>query len=720
MYPGYYRKRACTVADVELNAIQLDTLKEIGSIAAGKSAAGMGAMLGQRVSMTMPSVTVEDVGKIPGLFGGEENIAGVSSFVVDGQISGTVLAVFPFPQSIRLANTLTGAPSADNRRLDDMGESALKEFANIIAGSYLNAIAQITETRIRHSVPGFALDMVGAAMEGVLARMSTSAPCAVILQNEFTVGTDRDPLQLAFMPDLGSIEGMLHAADTHRTGELMQGHHRILIVDDENLNRVRVSDMIRTLGYEVETARDGSEAMRKIRDNIDLVLLDVVMPGMDGFEVTRRIRDDAATRDIPIIMVTGLESKTDRLRAVEAGANDFIAKPVDVTELRVRAASLLRMKRAQDALRQSELTFRTLVSNIPGAAYQGSCKNGKQTTRFLSNDIKSITGYSPEELAGNDSRAYTGIIHPEDRRIVAATILDCVNKRKPYTLEYRIVRVDGSVRWVHDRGQSVSTGSDAPRRLDGVVFDITERKEAEEKLKEAMATKSNFLSMVSHELRTPLTAITASLGIVADGSIGPVNDKQKRCLTIAELNLDRLTRLINDVLDLQKLDADRMNLHIKEDDINEAAREVHETFARVAEDKGLALTMRLADDLPRVNFDRDQIVRVLVNITDNAMKYTDQGSITLATARFDNVIRVSVTNTGAGIKEEDIPRLFERFEQLDSPKKRKQGGTGLGLAICKEIISQHKGKIWAESEVGEETTFHFILPIKERRADASE
>ena len=121
---------------------------------------------------------------------------------------------------------------------------------------------------------------------------------------------------------------------------------------------------------------------------------------------------------------------------------------------------------------------------------------------------------------------------------------------------------------------------------------------------------------------------------------------------------------------------------------------------------------QLDENLPRIKFDHDKIIQVLTNLANNAIKFTENGGITITTGKEDNIIQVTVKDTGPGIKEEDMPKLFQQFVQL----QRKMGGTGLGLSICKQIIEAHKGKIWAESEFGKGTTFHFILPIEERRA----
>jgi signal transduction histidine kinase len=242
-----------------------------------------------------------------------------------------------------------------------------------------------------------------------------------------------------------------------------------------------------------------------------------------------------------------------------------------------------------------------------------------------------------------------------------------------------------------------------------------ERKKAEKKIKEAVETKSEFLSMVSHELRTPLTAMKESVAIVLDGMAGEINDEQKDCLDIAKRNIDRLARLINDVLDFQKLEYGKMKFNMKSNDINEVIKHAHQTMASSAKEKEIDFVLELEDNLPKVNLDVDRITQVLTNLVSNAFKFTEGGKVAIATSNGENVVRVRVSDTGCGIREEDIPKLFRKFEQLAIGGERKTGGTGLGLAICKEIIEHHGGKIWAESEFEKGSTFQFVLPVNERR-----
>ena len=239
-----------------------------------------------------------------------------------------------------------------------------------------------------------------------------------------------------------------------------------------------------------------------------------------------------------------------------------------------------------------------------------------------------------------------------------------------------------------------------------------ERKQSRKFLEQAEA-KSHFVSTVSHELRTPLTCMKESVAILLDRIVGEVNNDQKKFLNILKRNIDRLTRLINNVLDFQKIEADKMKFDMQENDINEVVGEIKETMISLANRKGLNLLTRLDDTLPKVDFDRDKIIQVLTNLVNNAIKFTDKGDITISTAKIDNTVRVSVQDTGCGIKKEDMSKLFHEFEQLLNLNERTTGGTGLGLAICRKIIEEHGEKIWAVSESGKGTTFNFLLPVRQ-------
>lgn len=244
-----------------------------------------------------------------------------------------------------------------------------------------------------------------------------------------------------------------------------------------------------------------------------------------------------------------------------------------------------------------------------------------------------------------------------------------------------------------------------------IIRDITERKRAEAALAEAVKIKMDFTGMVSHELRTPLAVIKEGVSVVLEKVTGDINEEQAKYLSMAKNNVDRLDRLISAVLDFQTLESRKMEFKMEDSDMNEIVKGIQDTMMTLSKKKGLTFEIELCDDLPQVKFDRDKIIQVLTNLVNNALKFTEKGSITISTSRGDNFIQVMVKDTGIGVKEENMQKLFQEFTQL----QRKVGGTGLGLSICKKLIEAHKGKIWAESEFGKGTAFYFNLPIKERR-----
>ncbi len=251
---------------------------------------------------------------------------------------------------------------------------------------------------------------------------------------------------------------------------------------------------------------------------------------------------------------------------------------------------------------------------------------------------------------------------------------------------------------------------------DELTEEVARRKDAEEKMREAMDIKSEFTSMVSHELRTPLTAIKESVNIVYEGVAGKLNNDQKKLLSVTMRSTDRLSRLVNDVLDFQKLETGRMIFVFQEHDINDTMKEVYDAMLPLAKKDALDFNIIYDEKIPKVRFDKDKIIQVITNLVNNAVKFTEKGSITIRSSMQGNIVQVSVQDTGYGIKEKDMPRLFQRFEQLEKGKNRKIGGSGLGLALSREIIRGHKGRIWAESTFGKGSTFYFVLPIKERRS----
>ena len=240
---------------------------------------------------------------------------------------------------------------------------------------------------------------------------------------------------------------------------------------------------------------------------------------------------------------------------------------------------------------------------------------------------------------------------------------------------------------------------------------------ANKKLKAMYEMQKEFTSTVSHELRTPLASIKMAVDLISQETVGPINAEQKDILSRAKRETDRLKRLIDDILDLTKIEAGKLQMNFVANNINLVISQVAEAQKDLAKNRGLYLKTELDPNIAHAIFDFDRMVQVMNNLIGNALKFTKEGGITVKTEdkSSENHIQVSVIDSGKGIAEQDLSKLFQKFQQLESAEENEEGGTGLGLAICKEIIGRHGGKIWAESKPGDGSSFNFILPIQERR-----
>jgi signal transduction histidine kinase len=239
-------------------------------------------------------------------------------------------------------------------------------------------------------------------------------------------------------------------------------------------------------------------------------------------------------------------------------------------------------------------------------------------------------------------------------------------------------------------------------------------------VEEASQHKSQFLANMSHELRTPLNAILGYTELMADGAYGEPSEKMLGILQRLEANGKHLLGLINDVLDLSKIEAGQLVLELSDYSVQDIAQTVRSTLEPLAADKKLAFKVELATELPPGRGDGRRLTQVLINLVGNAIKFTDAGEIAIKAEANNGSFYLSVRDTGPGISADDQARLFQEFQQADNAITRKKGGTGLGLAISKRIVEMHGGKIWVESQPGQGSTFAFTLPvIVERQVESA-
>ncbi len=243
--------------------------------------------------------------------------------------------------------------------------------------------------------------------------------------------------------------------------------------------------------------------------------------------------------------------------------------------------------------------------------------------------------------------------------------------------------------------------------------------EANKELVRLSNIKSEFVSTVSHELRTPLTSIKEGVLLVLDQTAGKINDTQKRCLTIAQQEVDRLARIINNLLDISRIEAGKVELKKRWVNIAELSKEVLTSLQSQAKDKGIHLRFEPPTDLPKMYIDPDRIKEVFINLLGNALKFTlRRGKITLRIEDKKDEVEVSVSDTGPGIPADQMDKIFDKFHQVEGASFSGTGGTGLGLPIAQKIIEMHQGRIWVKSRLGRGSRFIFTLPKDSQRTKA--
>jgi len=339
----------------------------------------------------------------------------------------------------------------------------------------------------------------------------------------------------------------------------------------------------------------------------------------------------------------------------------------------------------------------------------------------------------PRETHRASFEAFLAFVHPADRPTVHAAIEAARTGKARLDIEHRIVLPDETERVVHALGDWRTDESGAVVALAGTVHDITDRRRIEaerEKRVRAEAAdriKSAFLATMSHELRTPLNSIIGFTGILLKGMAGPLSEEQLRQLGMVQGSARHLLDLINDVLDISKIEAGQLDVRSERFDLRESLERVTSTVRPLAEKRRLALKTAIAPEIGEVVSDRRRVEQIVLNLLNNAIKFTDEGHVALTVdtleefrlapdAPASSAVRLRVTDTGSGIQPRDLEKLFQPFRQLDTGLTRHHEGTGLGLAICRRLAELLGGEISARSEWQRGSEFTVVLPVGRRAA----
>jgi PAS domain S-box-containing protein len=383
----------------------------------------------------------------------------------------------------------------------------------------------------------------------------------------------------------------------------------------------------------------------------------------------------------------------------------FVAQMQDITPFKAAGA----------ALREAEARYRTLVEQTPAAVYVdepdflGDCV-------YVSPRIEALVGYAPEEWVQKPG-AWLSLIHPDDREWVMARAREANETGEPFFAEYRFITRDGRVVWVHDEATLVLNEDGSRQCWQGLMVDITDRKLAEEELRrakeaaeEASRLKTAFLSMATHELRTPLTIISGYVELLSASGQKHFNDEEREYVEIVQTGTRTLTMLIDDLLDLARIEAGRLHLTLRPVDVTDVLDRVRRMVAAQAAAKDLDLVFAVEDGLPLVAADTTRLIQIMLNLVGNAIKFTEAGGVRCTARSCNRGIEIAVQDSGIGIPAEALDRIFDEFYQGDSGTTRRYGGTGLGLAIARRLVDMHHGHINVQSELGAGSTFSVWLP----------
>ncbi len=546
----------------------------------------------------------------------------------------------------------------------------------------------------------------------------------------------------------------------------------VLVVEDDATVADVLNEVLQDQPFHLSFASSAEEALARIPvERPDLILTDISLPGKSGLDVMREAR--AIDPEVAVILMTGYASVQTAIDALRQGADDYVTKPFeDIADLPIMVEKRLRNRRLKaenralleqlrvqnEALQRHELELREKVALATfqmSTLYKVSMTIGAdlelqprltrivETTASLLNAQGAVVYLQNEESGEFFAAAAYGRTLVEEERaphfLVGAGPLGSVAFRQsaihlslgdempmpgvagdppttmvavPMVQEHKtlgvLVAVDKEGGFTRDDQEFLTlfASQAAVQVRNSQLFEHT---------KSLDRLKSDFVAVVSHEIRTPLTSVKGALELLTDQRYFSNNDQQVKLLTIAHANAERLLLLINDILDFSKLESASLPMTLERQRLEPVVQQAGHNLRMLLEERRIQLDLEMDGDLPDAMLDAHRIAQVLTNLLSNAIKFSPVGErIQIRATQAGHTIRVEVQDHGDGIDAKDLPKLFRKFQQIDSGSTRKVGGTGLGLVISKGIVEQHGGVIGVESAVGTGSTFWFTLPLAER------
>jgi two-component system phosphate regulon sensor histidine kinase PhoR len=475
---------------------------------------------------------------------------------------------------------------------------------------------------------------------------------------------------------------------------------KILVVDDEKVIREGCREVLTLEGYEVVLAENGEQGLKMIEEvHFDVALLDLMMPGISGFDVLSHIK--ALHPDTSIIVITGYATLEHSIEAMKNGAFDFIPKPFSPDQLRVVVSKAIEHTGALKDIANEKSRMRVLINLLAN----GVMVTDAEKKVVLANPaFMKIMGFKGDDIIG---RPFTELVQQEQlRQMVEHVFSISESEITELTEELEIKKSgeDGTATYVarcrpfRDRiGRNLGTIT--------VLSDITY-------LKDINQRQSDFVSMVAHEIRSPMNSVMAQIKVVQDGLAGDVTQKQGEILGRASEKINGLVTLSSELLDMASREAGLIVLERTECDMTKVLKDQVDFHQPKAQAKGIQLKLDPLPDLPPVLANKQNMEEVLSNLIANAINYTPgKGKITVSARPEKHHLCISVSDTGLGIAEEELGRIFDRFYRVKNEKTRYIIGTGLGLSIVKSIVEAHDGMIQVESKPDHGSTFVVYIPF---------
>ncbi|MGN7611518.1 response regulator [Magnetococcales bacterium HHB-1] len=499
---------------------------------------------------------------------------------------------------------------------------------------------------------------------------------------------------------------------------------RVLLIDDQTMTAVLLRRLLKEeQGLELTHCIDPRSAQDAVRRQLPtVILLDIVMPGIDGLTLLRQFRDAALTKKIPVIMLSTEEDPVVKAEAFALGANDYLIKLPDRAEMVARIRYHAQAFHALIRVQQASEKDRRIFQLSRDAIFLSEVKDGRIID--CNKAAEQLIGLSKDRLVGQPQN----VLYPPEYREKYRTIFaDALFSGQPINQDIYIQ---------HHSGQQVLTDvtlvsftQGEQTLIQGMYRDISERQQLLQSLRETLEiaesanrAKSQFLANMSHEIRSPMNAIIGMTDLVLETTL---TKDQEQYLTIVQQSAESLLGLLNSILDFSKIEAGKLELEYIPFNLRKITEGACETLALQADKKRLELTIDIEPDIPTVLMgDPTRLRQIIINLVNNAIKFTSKGEINFTASLERNnlqnlygvkskevsqeiILRFAVIDTGIGIPVENQEQIFENFSQADGSTTRQYGGTGLGLAITKRLVELMNGSIWVESRENHGSRFYF-------------